>query len=113
MFSYPQPVQVIPWVQGKPDPWGGSEPGWGEPIDLLDAVTAPRDSSESTAPGRENRVITGLTLMWTDPVTINPKDRVRVNGEDYEVVGEAGDYRNDPFSGPWAGQQVALKRVEG
>lgn len=51
--------------------------------------------------------------MWTDPVTINPKDRVRVNGEDYEVVGEAGDYRNDPFSGPWAGQQVALKRVEG
>ena len=74
-------------------------------------AVAPRMSTEPTIRGRHG-VIVGLTLYAPPGTVILPTDRITIGGNDYQVEGEPGVWKN-PFSGSTPGIEVALKRAEG
>lgn len=77
---------------------------------------APRRSGGTAIGGEVNidrtAVIVGLTIYPPPDANIDPHDRVVIDNEPYEVVGEPGDWSN-PFTGSWPGSEIALKRVTG
>lgn len=76
----------------------------------LDGCTLhPRTSSEET--GSRATVITGAWLYAPTGTIIDPDDEIEVNGVRYDVDGEPGIWPN--FTGGFALQQVALRRVTG
>lgn len=78
--------------------------------DIDGCAVAPRSSSEDNI-GRQ-AVIVGLTVYAPAGADIRPTDRLEVRGDDYEVDGDVGDWRN-PFTGSRPGLEVPVKRVAG
>lgn len=73
-------------------------------------AVAPRYAAESTDPHRPNVVI-GLTVFGpTPPSPINSDDRLRIDGDLYDIEGDDGDWES-PFTGWRAGVEVACKRA--
>lgn len=78
---------------------------------ITGAVWAPVTNSENNELGRQGVVI-GWRFYLTDvDVDIEPTDRVRWNGDDYEVEGEPARYAH-PITGRRV-VEILVSRVEG
>ena len=83
-------------LAANPDPYS-TEPvvDWTQPptqVSVDNVLCEPRPSSEPVQDAR-NAVTSGYTLYMPAGTTITPASRVRVRGLDYDVLGEASDWR--------------------
>ena len=95
------------------DPYSGEPSGmsWTAPtqVSVDNVLCEPRPSSEPVQDAR-NAVTSGFTLYLPAGTAITPANRVRVRGLDYDVLGEASDWR----LGSWRpGLVVQTSRVSG
>ncbi|MFF3928280.1 hypothetical protein [Streptomyces hirsutus] len=97
------------------DVYGNDVPGPPVEIPVRGCAVTPRDGSG--VGGNENTdardtVITGLILYAPYGTDIRPTDRVRVDGQLYEVIGQPGSFRS-PFTGSTGPVAAALELVTG
>lgn len=96
----------------------GGEDAHGNPIDghaetpvYVEVYGIAPTTSTEPEPGR-NLVVTGYTLLAPKGTNIGPHDLVVIDGENYKVKGEVGDYNRGPF-GYEPGVTISLTRAEG
>jgi len=97
------------------DGYGNDVPGAPTEIPVLGCAVAPRDGTGAGAneiTDARDTVIVGLTLYAPYGTEIRATDRVRVDGELYEVDGQPGAFRS-PFTGSTGPVVVALELVTG
>lgn len=101
---------------GGRDQYGDPVPTTWERVALSDAAAAPRMASNDASAdvdysyGRIS-LVTGLILYVSSQEAIRPVDRIEVNGIEYSIEGEIGQWVS-PYS-TWApGRQMALRRAE-
>lgn len=92
------------------DAHGNEVPSWGDPVPVAVYAIAPRPSEEPQ-PGR-SEVISGLAVYAPADTVVGPRDRVVIDGEEWEVEGELGDYTRGPWGYPF-GVVINVTRVEG
>lgn len=87
------------------DPYSGETSGlsWATPteVSVPNVMCEPRPSGEPVQDAR-NAVTSGFTLyVRKRPImpTITPQNRVRVRGDEFDVLGEPSDWRLDEFGG--------------
>jgi hypothetical protein len=89
----------------------------GDPIgvdtehELVDAVVAPRTSSD-TAERARNGVVVGLVVYAPPGSDVLRSDRIRYDGELYDIDGDVGVWAS-PFGPAADGVELALRRGEG
>ena len=97
---------------GTEDDWGNIAAEWGNPV--VKAVYgwgAPQGSEPKTA-GHERVVVEVELLVPPDFGAVSPKDRMVLDGVEYEVIGPIESYDHNPFG--WnPGGVVNLKAVTG
>ncbi|MFD5221344.1 hypothetical protein ACFWMH_27265 [Streptomyces tendae] len=117
MRDLPKGDTVVIVRPGPPseDIYGNDVPGPPTEIPVAGCGIAPRDGSGSGSnemTGARDTVITGLILYAPYGTDIRATDRVRIDGDLYEVDGQAGSYRS-PFTGSAGPVVVALELVTG
>lgn len=103
-------IGIKSYGEGAEDAHGNSVGDWGDPVATEVYAIAPRYSNEPT-PGRDE-VIVGLTILAPPGVEVGPLDRVVIDGEEWEVEGEVGNWNRGPFA-YYPGVSFDLKRAEG
>lgn len=103
-------VGVRRYETGGEDAHGNPVEGYSAPVYIEVYGIAPSTSSEPEA-GR-NLVVTGYTLLAPPGTVIGPLDRVVIDGKEYKVEGEPGDWNRGPFAYE-PGVSIALTRAEG
>src|SRR4051812_39293409 len=106
-------TQVIlqkPYAAGEKNAHGNKAKEYGEPIEREVYGYGPPASTKNPEPGG-TQVIEGLDV-FAPIFPVDDKDLFVVDGDEYAVVGEAGDWTKGPF-GYQPGQVIHLKRVEG
>lgn len=102
------PVDVLPYV-------GEAEDSHGNPVDTWATVPvrrfvygwAPAGTNEDNA--SRHTVVSDLELFAPPEFTLDPRDRVRILGQTYEVQGGVEDFNHGPF-GYAPGVRVNLRR---
>lgn len=110
MYPHGETVTVRTPVPGPDDRYGNPTLAWSDQP-VPGCAVAPRSSTEPDQVGR-SAVITGLVVYLPTGTPVTAQSRFLVRGEEYEVEGEPGDWRN-PYTGGWPGLEVAVIRVEG
>lgn len=106
----PYTVGVRAYIPGLIDAHGNEVSGWADPVEISVYAIAPRTSNEPE-PGRME-VYVGKSILAPPSANIGPHDHVVIDGVEYEVEGEVGDWNTGPFS--WSpGISINLSRVEG
>lgn len=104
-------VSVKRWQeQGGEDAHGNAVEGYAAPVQVEVYAIAPSTSAEPES-GR-NLVVTGYTLLAPPGTVIGPHDLVVLDGEDYKVDGDPGNWNRGPF-GYTPGVSISLTRAEG
>lgn len=78
---------------------------------VMGCGVAPRRESELLERGRMGVIVGWTVYMWYQ-ADVRVHDRVRIDGEFFEIDGEPGVWQQ-PMSGWDAGIEINLKRVEG
>lgn len=114
MFPTPFTVQREAHVAGVKDARGNPVDSWAAPVDVaVCGWVAPGASTETTQPGREF-VECDLVLTAPSGTVWEPKDRVIVDGDKYDVSGKPADFEHVPWTWPSGSLvHVPLSRVEG
>lgn len=96
------------------DEYGNDKPGFPVEIPVPGCAIAPRGGAGSSTELTDARdtVITGLTLYAPFGTDILATDRIRVDGQLYEVEGLPGSFRS-PFTGSAGPVVAALELVTG
>ncbi|WP_328336729.1 hypothetical protein [Streptomyces violaceus] len=96
------------------DEYGNDIPGPPEEITVPGCAIAPRGAAAVSAELTDARdtVITGLTLYAPYGTEIRATDRIRIDGQLYEVEGLPGSFRS-PFTGSTGPVVAALELVTG
>lgn len=97
------------------DIYGNDVPGPPSEIVVSGCAVAPRDGTGAGAneiTDARDTVIVGLTLFAPHGTDIRATDRIRVDGDLYEVDGQAGSFRS-PFTGSVGPVVVSLELVTG
>lgn len=107
-----EPVQRVPYVGAGEDAHGNEVETWGAPVSLVGVYGFdPGSTSEPRLAGHD-RVIVEPTLYGPFDMPFQPRDRVIVRGDTYEVDGKVRQWRH-MRSGHEAGAVVTLRRVDG
>lgn len=91
------------------DPYsGGTVEDWTTPTEHNIITLAPAEPRPSTEPTQDarNAIVSGYTLYLSESEDVTPKDRMRVRGEVFHVLG-------DPAVWLGAGLVVQVGRTEG
>lgn len=112
-FSLDTPfsIGVKRYVEGVEDAHGNVNESWTEPENVLVYSIAPASLTESSD-GTRDAVISGLTVLAPPTVTVDAKDVVVIDGDEYEVAGDMGDWNRGPF-GFTPGNTINLRKVSG
>lgn len=95
---------------GAKDAHGNPVDTWAAPVTVNVYAIYPRYAQEPE-PDRP-LVVVGLAVLAPPTVQIGPRDRVVIDGEEWDVEGDPGDWTR----GPWdyaPGVEIVLKRAEG
>lgn len=95
------------------DAHGNASDSWAAPVDWTVFGIAPRTAVPPEPSADRSEVISGHAVYAPKTGTLpGPLDLVVIDGEDWRVEGELGDYTRGPF-GYAPGVVVNLTRVEG
>ena len=115
MSAIPSPhrISVRRFIAGAKDEFNNSVPSWAaaQPWDVRSV-----DPLTGREPGIQFRDMATLALVVQadkTPEVPGYRDRVVVDGEEYDVDGRPDDWTMGPWANPAAGVTVYLKRVEG
>lgn len=114
LYRHPagESAELFKYLGAGEDAHGNLIDEWDEiPITLDGCAFDPGSSAEPRRPGQD-RVIVEPNLFAPYGTPAEPKDRIKVRGEIYQVEGEARDWRS-PFTGTAYGTAIALRRVSG
>lgn len=120
-IGYPFPYGVtVTVIQAKviTDPYSGEETrlDWRDTTeaDYENCAMVPRTPDEGREPLISGRspVYIGVYIVGPYDMQVGPRDRVRVNGELFEVEGDPVKWQS-PLTGSVLGTQVNLLRMEG
>lgn len=99
------------YVPGATNAHGNPRDTWSAPVDLPVYAIAPRFSTEPD-PSRPGGIVVGLTLLAPPDALVGGRDRIVIDGDDYEVEGDHADWNRGPFD--WRpGNSINLRRVKG
>lgn len=95
------------------DRYNNAQADWTAPAELAitGCAVAPRDQQEDHDEGRQ-AVIDGFTVYAPSGTEILPSDRLRIRGDDHEVIGEPGVWVN-AWSDVEEGVEIRTQRVAG
>lgn len=93
------------------DELGNETESWSSPVSVLVFGWEPPKSTEPVLAGHD-RVVVDLRLYAPKSMAPAPRDRVVVDGEQFEVIGWPEDPNNNPWFKPGL-VTVNLRRVEG
>lgn len=82
----------------------------GTPSDRKVVTWYPTNESERNEAAMAERTISEMTLLSADD-NWGAADKVALDGVDYEVIGNAKDFTNNPFARNFGGYEINLKRV--
>lgn len=111
MIPTPHTVQVLPFKPGEPDSHGNPTRAWGEPVEYAVYGWDKPNPVEPKLAGHD-RVVVDIEVFAPESIVVGPDDRMVVNGQTYDVIGEVEDWNH----GPWRwrpGVVVNLRRVDG
>ncbi|ASN67441.1 hypothetical protein 7S11_3 [uncultured Caudovirales phage] len=104
-------VSVKAFKADSEDELGNPIESWAPPVPLkVYGWSAPR-STEPKLAGHD-RVVVDVELLAPEGFLVRPRDRVLLEGGEFEVIGYPEDYNHGPF-GFRPGLVVNLQRVEG
>lgn len=108
-------VQVLPYEGTTEDRFGNETKTWDEDNPRTEMVygwAPPARTTASTETNTWRDAVTADLSVYAPPsFTVDPLDRMVVDGKTYEVDGEVEDYNHGPF-GFTPGVVVNLKRAE-
>lgn len=95
------------------DRYGSQVLDWTDPaeLDIDGCAVAPLEADEDHGEGRQ-AVIRGFNVYAPAGADVLPIDRLRIRGDDHEVIGEPGVWVN-PFTGATPGVEIRTRRVTG
>lgn len=105
------PVEHMRFVAGGEDELGNPVESWAAPVQVLVAGWEPPVSAEPMIAGHD-RVVVDLNLYADWEFKPGPRDRVILNGSEFEVIGYPEDPNNNPLFVPQR-VKILLKRIEG
>jgi hypothetical protein len=94
-FPTPWTVQYLAYAGTTEDDRGNEIPAYAAPVDWKVYGWSAPQSSEPKVAGVESVVVTLELFAPARPV--GDQDRIVVNGDTYEVVGDPEDYDHGPF----------------
>lgn len=98
---------------GATDPHGNPVESYAAATDWPVWALAPGASAEPGQQGRDLSLIAWTVYAPKGEDAPGERDRVVVDGAEYEVEGRPADWTNGPWPHPTAGLVVELKRAEG
>lgn len=105
-------LQVRKYSSGSRDSHGNPVDVWADPVDWPVFGYGPGSNDEPNAVDRDRS-----DVLWTVYAPVggipNERDRVILDGVEYEVDGRPGDYSHSPFGRDVGQGVVKLKRIEG
>lgn len=111
MFPTPHAVDILPHSDAAEDDYGNPVETYGAPVAWSVYGWGPAGSREAN--GWQRQVTADLQVYGPrPPVAINPRDRLVVAGETYDIEGKVEDYNHGPF-GFTPGVVVNLTKVTG
>lgn len=115
MSAVPSPhrISVRRFVAGAKDEFNNSVPEWGDPEPWDVRSIDPVSSREPGLQFRDMNTIVHVIQADKTPQVPGYRDRVVVDGDEFDVDGTPDDWTRGPWANPAAGVTVYLKRVEG
>lgn len=99
------------WSGGVEDDWGNTTSGWADPVDKLVYGWGAPQSSEPKVAGHDRDVVE-VELLVPPEFSCSARDRMVLDGVEFEVIGQPEMYSHSPFG--WdPGGVVNLKAVNG
>lgn len=105
-------VEHEAFVSGAEDSHGNARDEWAAPVERFVYGIAPKVTDEPTSPGRDAVVVTHEVYAPYD-FPLASRDRLRHNGQLFEVEGAPKRWENGPYSGARPGSVFELRHVEG
>lgn len=96
---------------GGKDDHGNAIESWATAVDVP-AVWWSVSSAEPVVVGHD-RVVVDKLIVVASSLAVSPHDRMILGGEEYEVLGEAGDFDHGPSIRRAGRKPLNLRRVEG
>lgn len=108
----PYTVQRKPYQGTVEDVHGNVTDSWGTAVDLPVHGIAPGAMDE---PGQGQRDVSMVefSLLCPAGTVADERDRITLDGKDFDINGRPRDYTRGPWDNPVAGVVIELKRVEG
>lgn len=110
-FPLKFPAQIERYFDGIENELGNKTPGWLPAETVLVFGWEPPVSAEPELAGHD-RVVVDVKLYAPQELNPGPKDRITLDGRQFEVIGYPQDPNNNPFWQPGL-VTVLLKRIEG
>lgn len=82
------PVGHCAYSADAEDAHGNPIAGWAEPVDKKFIAWARFDTTEPKVAGHNRDVVDAGILVYPDFGAVNPKDRMVIDGQTFEVIGE-------------------------
>ena len=99
------------WSAGGEDAWGNTVEGWAEPVTKKVYGWGAPQTSEPKLAGHD-RDIVELELLVPPDFVCSARDRMVLDGVEYDVIGEPEQYSHNPFG--WnPGGIINLRAVNG
>ncbi len=99
------------FAEGAVNGHGNLAEAWGDPVQVGIYAFNPGSPEDSQEPGSD-RDISTPSIYVPSSVVFDPRDRVTVRGELYEVDGDTQVFRN-PYGSRMDGNQINLRKVDG
>lgn len=102
------------YVAGAPDAHGNPTAGYDAevPLEVLAVYPPGTTSTDEPEPGRDETTTDLIVLTYPGDVEVRARDRLVIDGAEFEVDGDPSDWGRGPYG--WRpGAQITLKRAEG
>lgn len=114
MIPTPHVVGLRTWKRVGADSRGNDVWAHGAAADWRVHFIAPASAVEASIGGHDEQVTDDLEVgAPADGLRPGPRDRVVIDGREFNVIGHPQDFSHGPWRFPDAGIIVRLRRVEG
>ncbi|MFF1531488.1 head-tail adaptor protein [Cellulomonas sp. NPDC058312] len=112
MIPLPFTAGLRAFIGSAEDDLGNPTEGWGTAVETSAVWWTPSSvaTSEQKMAGHD-RVVVDLVMVVDSATAVGPRDRVVIDGRDFEVIGYPEDFDHGPWWQPGR-KPVNLRRIE-